>query len=141
MLTNSMHLQANPQCFLRLGSSFSSSSNSGAGDAHKRLKLSTSSAITELQELETVPLSNRSPTSISSSDLEEMRRMLEDMTHSSHRSHPVLQLIQQRLQDGSSPGQRQDNFKLGLVVEGGGMRGIVTGDSWCAAAATGSKCS
>eukprot|EP00775_Hariotina_reticulata_P009223 gene9223-9388_t len=54
-----------------------------------------------------------------------MRRMLEDMTHSSHRSHPVLQLMQQRVQDGTSPGQRKDNFKLGLVVEGGGMRGAM----------------
>lgn len=43
-------------------------------------------------------------------------------------SQPVLRLIQQRLRDGSTPGRRKDRFKLGLVVEGGGMRGIVTGD-------------
>lgn len=41
--------------------------------------------------------------------------------------HPVLRLLQQRLADGSAPGARSDRFKLGLVVEGGGMRGIVTG--------------
>lgn len=41
--------------------------------------------------------------------------------------HPVLRLLLSRLQDGSAPGCRGDNFKLGLVVEGGGMRGIVTG--------------
>lgn len=43
--------------------------------------------------------------------------------------HPVMRLINQRLQEGSTsrPGQRSDGFKLGLVVEGGGMRGIVTG--------------
>lgn len=41
--------------------------------------------------------------------------------------HPVLRLLLSRLQDGSAPGSRGDNFKLGLVVEGGGMRGIVTG--------------
>jgi hypothetical protein len=41
--------------------------------------------------------------------------------------HPVLRLLLTRLQDGSAPGSRGDNFKLGLVVEGGGMRGIVTG--------------
>jgi hypothetical protein len=46
--------------------------------------------------------------------------------HSS--SHPVLHVMHQRLQEGSSsrPGCRRDNYKLGLVVEGGGMRGIVT---------------
>lgn len=40
-----------------------------------------------------------------------------------------MRLISKRLQEGSSsrPGQRGDGFKLGLVVEGGGMRGIVTG--------------
>lgn len=41
--------------------------------------------------------------------------------------HPVLDLLRQRLREGSRPGQRNDGFKLGLAVEGGGMRGIVTG--------------
>ncbi len=41
--------------------------------------------------------------------------------------HPVLRLLLSRLQDGSTPNSRGDKFKLGLVVEGGGMRGIVTG--------------
>lgn len=41
--------------------------------------------------------------------------------------HPVLRLLQARLRDGSAPGGRSDGCKLGLVVEGGGMRGIVTG--------------
>lgn len=41
--------------------------------------------------------------------------------------HPCLRLLLSRLQDGSAPGARGDKFKLGLVVEGGGMRGIVTG--------------
>ena len=39
----------------------------------------------------------------------------------------MLRLLLSRLQDGSAPGARGDGFKLGLVVEGGGMRGIVTG--------------
>lgn len=39
----------------------------------------------------------------------------------------MLRLLLSRLQDGSAPGSRSDGFKLGLVVEGGGMRGIVTG--------------
>jgi hypothetical protein len=57
-----------------------------------------------------------------------------DMGHEQHSlprhssSHPVLHVMHQRLQEGSSsrPGCRRDNYKLGLVVEGGGMRGIVT---------------
>ena len=41
--------------------------------------------------------------------------------------HPTLQLILQRKQQGSRPLKRMDRYKLGLVVEGGGMRGVVTG--------------
>ncbi|CAD7703920.1 unnamed protein product [Ostreobium quekettii] len=41
--------------------------------------------------------------------------------------HPTLQLIKSRLEVGSKPGQRKDGFKLGLAVEGGGMRGVLTG--------------
>jgi hypothetical protein len=43
--------------------------------------------------------------------------------------HPVLRLLRSRLQAGSDggPGRWPDKCKLGLVVEGGGMRGIVTG--------------
>lgn len=43
--------------------------------------------------------------------------------------HPALQLLRQRALAGSRPGQRRDHFKLGLVVEGGGMRGCVSGGS------------
>ena len=41
--------------------------------------------------------------------------------------HEALQLVKQRALLGSQPGQRTDSFKLGLVVEGGGMRGCVSG--------------
>lgn len=41
--------------------------------------------------------------------------------------HATLQLIRQRVLQRSRPGQRSDPFKLGLVVEGGGMRGCVSG--------------
>ncbi len=41
--------------------------------------------------------------------------------------HPIMQLILQRAARGSRPGARRDGAKLGLVVEGGGMRGIVSG--------------
>ncbi len=40
--------------------------------------------------------------------------------------HQVLQLIQNRLKDGSRPRNRSDRAKLGLVIEGGGMRGVVS---------------
>ena len=41
--------------------------------------------------------------------------------------HPAVDVVQARLQDGSKPGKRRDSHKVGLVVEGGGMRGVVTG--------------
>lgn len=42
-------------------------------------------------------------------------------------THPVNALILKRYQENSMPGARKsDQFKLGLVVEGGGMRGIVS---------------
>lgn len=38
----------------------------------------------------------------------------------------VLGLIDERIASGSQPGAREDGCKLGLVIEGGGMRGVVT---------------
>lgn len=42
-------------------------------------------------------------------------------------NHPVIQLIKDRKKNGSMPNNRgnDDHFKLGLVIEGGGMRGVV----------------
>lgn len=40
--------------------------------------------------------------------------------------HPVIELIENRRREGSQPGRRTDGCKLGLAIEGGGMRGIVT---------------
>ena len=40
--------------------------------------------------------------------------------------HPVKKLIIERLKNNSLPLKRKDEFKLGLVIEGGGMRGIVS---------------
>eukprot|EP00884_Botryococcus_braunii_P004929 jgi/Botrbrau1/14437/Bobra.0014s0083.1 len=40
--------------------------------------------------------------------------------------HPVLELIRERLRDGSKPLMRRDTALLALVVEGGGMRGAVS---------------
>ena len=44
-------------------------------------------------------------------------------------NHPALQLLRQRAAQNSLPGDRKDKFKLGLVVEGGGMRGAVSAGS------------
>lgn len=40
---------------------------------------------------------------------------------------PTLELIKQRHKQGSRPGQRKDDCILALVIEGGGMRGVVSG--------------
>jgi len=42
-------------------------------------------------------------------------------------NHEALGLLKDRALSGSKPGARSDSFKLGLVVEGGGMRGCVSG--------------
>lgn len=47
--------------------------------------------------------------------------------HAARAGHPALQLMRSRVMEGSRPGARRDPFKLGLVVEGGGMRGCVSG--------------
>ena len=40
---------------------------------------------------------------------------------------PVTSVIRERQVSGSQPGYRQDNFKIGAVIEGGCMRGAVSG--------------
>jgi predicted patatin/cPLA2 family phospholipase len=40
--------------------------------------------------------------------------------------HPVFDVIQERARTGSRPGARTDPFRVGLVVEGGAMRGVVS---------------
>jgi predicted patatin/cPLA2 family phospholipase len=42
------------------------------------------------------------------------------------REHPVLEVLRERTQDGSRPGRRHDPHCVALVVEGGGMRGVVS---------------
>jgi predicted patatin/cPLA2 family phospholipase len=41
--------------------------------------------------------------------------------------HPVLDLLAKRIADGSAPRHRSDEARLALVIEGGGMRGVVAG--------------
>lgn len=40
--------------------------------------------------------------------------------------HPVIRVLRARRENGSKPGERTDGFKVGLAVEGGGLRGVVS---------------
>ncbi len=42
------------------------------------------------------------------------------------RAHPVVQTILRRRREGSRPGARSDGRRVALVIEGGGMRGVVS---------------
>jgi predicted patatin/cPLA2 family phospholipase len=42
------------------------------------------------------------------------------------RGHPVVQLLCRRRVEGSRPGDRRDGRQVALVIEGGGMRGVVS---------------
>ena len=42
------------------------------------------------------------------------------------REHPVVALIRRRRDEGSTPGARADGRRVALVIEGGGMRGVVS---------------
>ena len=41
-------------------------------------------------------------------------------------SHPVAEVLLERLEAGSQPGARRDGHRVALVLEGGGMRGVVS---------------
>jgi predicted patatin/cPLA2 family phospholipase len=41
-------------------------------------------------------------------------------------AHPVLELLRARAESGSVPGHRDDPHRIALVIEGGGMRGVVS---------------
>jgi predicted patatin/cPLA2 family phospholipase len=40
--------------------------------------------------------------------------------------HPVLEVLRDRARNGTAPGRRDDPHRVALVVEGGGMRGVVS---------------
>jgi predicted patatin/cPLA2 family phospholipase len=46
--------------------------------------------------------------------------------------HPVLEALRQRREKGDTPGLRSDDFKIGLAVEGGGIRGVISAAMLCA---------
>lgn len=41
-------------------------------------------------------------------------------------AHPVLDVLRARRDAGSHPGHRRDGHRVGLAVEGGGMRGVIS---------------
>src|SRR3954469_11055371 len=41
-------------------------------------------------------------------------------------SHPVARILCERADAGSVPGAREDSHRVALVLEGGGMRGVVS---------------
>ncbi|CAM9224214.1 unnamed protein product, partial [Heterosigma akashiwo] len=41
-------------------------------------------------------------------------------------AHPVIDVLRRRRAAGTAPGEHGDGFKVGLAIEGGGMRGCVT---------------
>jgi predicted patatin/cPLA2 family phospholipase len=40
--------------------------------------------------------------------------------------HAVLEVLRERAESGSAPGERRDPHRVALVIEGGGMRGVVS---------------
>ena len=40
--------------------------------------------------------------------------------------HPVVEVLRERAESGSVPGERSDPHRVALVIEGGGMRGVVS---------------
>lgn len=50
-----------------------------------------------------------------------------DFTSTSRFLHPVLEVLERRRTAQCTPCSRTDGYKLGLVVEGGGMRGAISG--------------
>jgi len=47
-------------------------------------------------------------------------------TGQDQRDHPVIAAIRRRRDEGSKPGARADGRRIALVIEGGGMRGVVS---------------
>ena len=41
-------------------------------------------------------------------------------------AHPVMQVLRERARTASQPGARADRHRVALVLEGGGMRGVVS---------------
>jgi predicted patatin/cPLA2 family phospholipase len=48
------------------------------------------------------------------------------MSEAAPSSHPVARILRERAEAGSVPGAREDSHRVALVLEGGGMRGVVS---------------
>jgi len=49
-----------------------------------------------------------------------------DASRLPHFPHPVSDVLRERADAGSAPGERHDPHRVALVLEGGGMRGVVS---------------
>jgi predicted patatin/cPLA2 family phospholipase len=67
----------------------------------------------------------------------EIRDYARKQTEDSLLTHDVLELMSKRFQENSKPGARNDDAKLALAMEGGGMRGAVSAGMAAALAALG----
>src|SRR5918997_2845545 len=48
------------------------------------------------------------------------------LPHCGAMTHPVTTVLRERAERGSEPGAREDPHRVALVLEGGGMRGVVS---------------
>ena len=82
----------------------------------------------ELQSSQAEESKKTRKTSLWSNALEFIRGSveLEDDVDVDTDGHPVLEAILARKRSGSVPGDRSDGMRIGLAVEGGGMKGVIS---------------
>ena len=82
----------------------------------------------ELQSSQAEESKKTRKTSLWSNALEFIRGSveLEDDVDVDTEGHPVLEAILARKRSGSVPGDRSDGMRIGLAVEGGGMKGVIS---------------
>ena len=85
-------------------------------------------SIKELQSRQAEESKKTRKTSLWSNALEFIRGSveLEDDVDVDTEGHPVLEAILARKRSGSVPGDRSDGMRIGLAVEGGGMKGVIS---------------
>ena len=80
----------------------------------------------ELQSSQAEESKKTRKTSLWSNALEFIRGSGEDDVDVDTEGHPVLEAILARKRSGSVPGDRSDGMRIGLAVEGGGMKGVIS---------------
>jgi len=85
-------------------------------------------SIKQLQSSQAEESKKTRKTSLWSNALEFIRGSveLEDDVDVDTDGHPVLEAILARKRSGSVPGDRSDGMRIGLAVEGGGMKGVIS---------------